>query len=196
MNAESQNRDQLREFWLGLTGRDSINHTSFKILASFTNEYGMQTVCDWLQIAWNKTSSKDDESLGKYVCGIRRKLKEQGPAPRHAPLIVQQYVEDPDFLRPEYLTLRNWRGNDFSGAAKYLQQFEGISFKLIDESTFVLGSIYDGLHYDTWPIKALRANELFYGRHWSYYRRDEIHVFEKDAYLKYPRPGLDPEFKH
>lgn len=187
--------DELSSYWRSLTKRPTVATTSLRILSGFVDEYGLETVCEWLRKAWENTHDKDDESLGRYVCGIRRKIKETSPS-----VPVRLYQEDPDVLLPQYQRVKSWPHEDFHGLVAYLEK-QDLSLKVPDPDTFLLGHPFDPALDREWPrlwaIKALQANELFYHRHWACIRRDEAHCFERDAILKYPSaPGMDMEFPH
>lgn len=73
MKARQELRQSFIDWWCECTGRDDVRLAQFRIVFSFVEEFGPQTVMDWIEMAAGRTSGSDLD-ICKYVCGIRRNV--------------------------------------------------------------------------------------------------------------------------
>lgn len=74
--ARSDLRQTVLEFWCSMTGRDCIDRDTLSVMVSYVSEHGPEVVFRWIEKAVIVRGDSDRE-MGRYVSGIRRKVKEE-----------------------------------------------------------------------------------------------------------------------
>lgn len=71
-------RQEIVNYWCMEKGTREMERTTLNIMVSFASQYGPEIVFNWISIAMDRIGRhKKDSDLGRYVCGIRKKVMEQ-----------------------------------------------------------------------------------------------------------------------
>lgn len=71
-------RQEIVNYWCMEKGTETMDKATLNIMASFASRHGPELVFQWISIAMDRIGRhKRDGDLGRYVCGIRKKVMEQ-----------------------------------------------------------------------------------------------------------------------
>lgn len=73
--ARHQFQQQIVNYFCSSTGRDTMERKTCQVLVWAARKYGVEKLMEWIDIAVrNLGPERSDSSLGKYICGIARKI--------------------------------------------------------------------------------------------------------------------------
>lgn len=75
VKARKKFRQTVVNAWCEITGRDSVDDGTIRVVAGYVEKYGMEVVIRWIEKAHYKVGY-DDRRMGRYISGIRRKQDE------------------------------------------------------------------------------------------------------------------------
>jgi hypothetical protein len=75
-------RQEMVNFWCGLTGKDGMDRRTAATVFSYVQRHGEELVYPWIESAFGACSaacrpSLIDANMGRYVSGIRRTILQQ-----------------------------------------------------------------------------------------------------------------------
>lgn len=95
VEAKRELRQEVINLWCEIRGKEDMPRQTANIMFGFARKYGLELVATWVEIANERLGSKSDYQVGRYVCGIRRKLIEQGDITADGPLSRAALAPEP-----------------------------------------------------------------------------------------------------